>query len=482
MSLKKWQKIFVNRSLNMASIKAIGFDMDHTLAVYNHVTFETLAFKVTLDKFIAAGYPKELAKLTFDPNSVIRGLLVDQERGNLLKVDAHKYVKTAFHGKRRLDKEERHRLYNSQSFKAEKLTSVDTFFALSETQLFIEIVDFIDRNPGKINKSYKDVFKDLRKFIDKSHADGSIKQVVMANPEHYFTRDKHLQHALMRLIEGGKSLFLLTNSNFEYTNVVMSYLLNNDDNQEYPHWQDYFDVTIVSASKPAFFTGEEPFKRLDINTGDLKPLKGGFQKGLAYVHGNVRKLEELLGIKGDEVLYVGDHIYGDIIRSKGLVNWRTMLIVEELDLELLKIEETRKEWEDVRETLRERERFDEEVQKLRSKLSSIERHVHLAELKNDRKKAMHLQRELEKTQAKLADQEPILRELDKTIKDLLQKRQSKIHPVWGEVMKVGLEKSRFANQVEQYACLYSSRVTNFRFYSPVKRFVSYHDLLPHDLP
>jgi hypothetical protein len=107
--------------MNLGSIKAIGFDMDHTLAVYNHVNFETLAFEKTLEKFIEAGYPSELRRLQFDPNSVIRGLLVDRELGNLLKVDAHKYVKIAFHGKRRLEKEERHRLYNSQSFKAEKL-------------------------------------------------------------------------------------------------------------------------------------------------------------------------------------------------------------------------------------------------------------------------------------------------------------------------------------------------------------------------
>ena len=58
--LKMWQKIFCNRSLNMSSIKAIGFDMDHTLAPYHRETFEALAFKETLNKFIEAGYPEEL--------------------------------------------------------------------------------------------------------------------------------------------------------------------------------------------------------------------------------------------------------------------------------------------------------------------------------------------------------------------------------------------------------------------------------------
>jgi len=49
------QKIYVNRSLNMESIKSIGFDMDHTLALYHREAFESLAFRETLKKFIKAG-------------------------------------------------------------------------------------------------------------------------------------------------------------------------------------------------------------------------------------------------------------------------------------------------------------------------------------------------------------------------------------------------------------------------------------------
>ncbi len=37
---------------------------------------------------------------------------------------------------------------------------------------------------------------------------------------------------------------------------------------------------------------------------------------------------------GAEVLYIGDHIYGDILRSKKELGWRTMLVVPELETEL----------------------------------------------------------------------------------------------------------------------------------------------------
>lgn len=35
-----------------------------------------------------------------------------------------------------------------------------------------------------------------------------------------------------------------------------------------------------------------------------------------------------------QVLYAGDHIYGDILRSKKTIGWRTLLIVPELESEL----------------------------------------------------------------------------------------------------------------------------------------------------
>jgi 5' nucleotidase family len=41
-----------------------------------------------------------------------------------------------------------------------------------------------------------------------------------------------------------------------------------------------------------------------------------------------------VSVYGLQVLYVGDHIYGDILRSKKTLGWRTMLVVPELESEL----------------------------------------------------------------------------------------------------------------------------------------------------
>ncbi len=478
--LKKWQRVFVNRSLNMGSIKAIGFDMDHTLVTYNEEAFEDLAFRKTLEKFIAAGYPQELAQLRFNPHSVIRGLLVDRERGNLLKVDGHKYVKIAFHGTHRLAKEERHRLYNAESFKAEKFLSVDTFFALSEVHLFVELVEYMRTNPGKIQKTFVEVYQDLRRFIDESHRDGSIKSEVIAHPERFVDRDRNLHESLIRMIDGGKQLFLLTNSRWDYTDVMMRYILDGQ-HPDYPHWQDYFHYIFVGGGKPGFFTGTQGFYEVVPESGLLRFHEGPLQKGMIYHGGSAELFQQLAGIRGDDILYVGDHIYGDIIRSKGLFNWRTMLVVPELDRELPMLEAVKDLSEAIVQDSHKREIMDEELHMLRNKVRSYEAQIQKSIERGDRKRAQHLEKEQHKLHERVMEKATELAAFEQMIKARMVERESKIHPVWGELMKVGMEKSRFARQVEQYACLYTSCVANLRFYSPFKRFSSSHEILPHDV-
>lgn len=478
--LKKWQRIYVNRSLNLGTVKAIGYDLDHTLATYNREAFEALAFRATLKKFIEAGYPAALGELKFDPDFLIRGLLVDMDRGNILKVDGHKYVKIAFHGRTKLPKDVRHKLYNSESFKAASLLSVDTFFSLSEVQLFTEIVDYMDRNPTQITKTYREVYQDLRRFIDLSHADGSIKTEVLAHPERFIRRDKYLAATLQQQIESGKKLFLLTNSNWEYTNQVLNFVLD-QPTDDFPSWRDYFEYVLVSAGKPGFFVGSQPFYEVMTDTGLLKLHQGPLDPKAVYQGGNAGLFQKLTSYRGDEILFVGDHLYGDIIRSKGSVNWRTLLIVEELDVELPKLDQLKDALDEIQRRQTARELVDEELQIMRSRIQLNERQAENAQKRHETKKAHYLLKENEKLAQKTELKAAELETIDLEIKKLIDDRHAAVHPIWGELMKVGLERSRFADQVAEYACVYTSNVTNMRFYSPFKRFSSTHDTLPHDV-
>src|SRR5690606_5161507 len=132
-----------------------------------------------------------------------------------------------------------------------------------------------------------------------------------------------------------KKLFLMTNSDWTYTDALMRFLL---DGQlaEYPSWRNYFDILVVSAHKPAFFSERTPFEELDVSGPEPRVVGEAtrLERGRVYRGGNRAAFEEGTDLRGDMVLYVGDHIYGDILRSKKTSLWRTCMIVQELEDEL----------------------------------------------------------------------------------------------------------------------------------------------------
>jgi HAD superfamily 5'-nucleotidase-like hydrolase len=168
---------------------------DYTLAQYKPETFEHLAYSQTVRKLTQDfGYPEELLHLDFDWQYMMRGLTIDKVRGNVIKVDRHKYVKLACHGLSRMSKEDRQAAYASgttrQSFDNENFTTIDTLFSLAEAYLFMQIVDLKDtlQFPMLIQKPYKDIYRDIRGAVDLSHRDGSLKAEVAANPGKYIHR------------------------------------------------------------------------------------------------------------------------------------------------------------------------------------------------------------------------------------------------------------------------------------------------------
>lgn len=62
------------------------------------------------------------------PGAIIRGLVVDTHRGNVLKIDRHKYVRKAMHGFRELEAEQRKSIYNREvvSYSEEHFVNIDS--------------------------------------------------------------------------------------------------------------------------------------------------------------------------------------------------------------------------------------------------------------------------------------------------------------------------------------------------------------------
>jgi len=116
LGVPKSRHVFCNRALNMEHIQAVGFDMDYTLAEYIPETFDMLAYDGALEKLVSSmGYPAAALDFRYDPYAYMRGLVIDKKRGNLLKLDRHKYVKVAYHGLTRMTSDERKSIY-AQTF------------------------------------------------------------------------------------------------------------------------------------------------------------------------------------------------------------------------------------------------------------------------------------------------------------------------------------------------------------------------------
>src|SRR4029077_16759701 len=74
-----------------------------------------------------------------------------------------------------------------------------------------------------------------------------------------------------------------------------------------------------------------------------------------------------------------------------------------------------------------------------------------------------------------------LRHVDAEAHAIEREIAQRFHPYWGSLLKEANETSSFGDQVEEYACLYTSRVSNLLAYSPLQYFRSPRDLLPHEL-
>ncbi|KAL5715255.1 hypothetical protein ACHQM5_017098 [Ranunculus cassubicifolius] len=488
--------IFCNRSLNMKNIVAVGFDMDYTLAQYMPETFETLAYNGTIRKLVYdLGYPPELLEWTFDWRYMVRGLVVDKKRGNILKMDRHKYVKVAYHGFTEMSKEDKMATYGNtlirDSFDEPDYALIDTLFSLAEAYLFAQLVDFKDKNPRKVpdGADYFRMYKDVRAAVDLCHRDGTLKQMVEKDPGKYISEDLSLVPMLKMLRDSGRATFLVTNSLWDYTNVVMNFLCEKRTMNGALHcnydWLENFNVVITGSAKPGFFHEDnrlnlfevEPESGMLLNTDNGSPIPqmgstsprlspNGLKKACrVFQGGSVAHLHKLLSIEASsQVLYVGDHIYGDILRSKKVLGWRTMLVVPELEREvelLWKTRDIRKELQNLR---KERDLIEDQIHHMRWSLK-------FEGLESEKKT---------KISSDMEDLEVQREKVRLRHQEAQRECHQKFHKVWGQLMKTGYQNSRFAHQVERFACLYTSQVTNISLYSPDKYYRPSEDFMPHE--
>jgi hypothetical protein len=188
-----------------------------------------------------------------------------------------------------------------------------------------------------------------------------------------------------------------------------------------------------------------------------------------YFGGNAPLLERHLGLAGDQILYVGDHMFGDVHMSKRVQRWRTALILRELEDEFTAVEQSRADQARLTELMQEKE--------------ALERMQARVKLGIQRKKAGYGPQAADSVES-LSKRRSELRAqidtLDERIAPLAARAASRLNRHWGLLMRAGNDKSQLARQIERYADVYTSRVSNFLFATPFAYLRAPGGSLPHD--
>ncbi|AHE68030.1 HAD-IG family 5'-nucleotidase [Legionella oakridgensis] len=454
------QKVFVNRILNMKKIKFIGLDMDHTLIRYKTKNFEALVYKLVVEHLIEnKNYPQAIRTFKFNFDDAIRGLVVDSKNGNILKLSRYGAIRQSEHGTKPIQYDEQKQFYRSiyVDLSDPNYMAIDTSFSIAFCVLYGQLIDFKDEHPHEL-PSYNVIALDVLASVDAVHAEGTLKHRICQEPEKFIHREQNVVDGLKRYIRHGKKIFILTNSEYHYANLLLEYAIN-PYMEKGQSWHDLFEYVITLANKPRFFYDEYRFLFVNPENGSMTNVTGQIKPGV-YQGGHARKFTEDLALNGDEILYIGDHIYGDILRLKKDCNWRTALVVEELGQEISAQKKARPVEMKIIAAMSIKRKLEQKYIELHTK--SIEEH------------ATHYNEKLHTLQTQLIT-------VDKEITQLLHEQQAFYNRKWERVFRAGAEESYFAYQVDRYACIYMEKLSDLLDHSPLTYFRANRRLLAHDM-
>ncbi|MGL6029163.1 MAG: 5'-nucleotidase domain-containing protein, partial [Legionella sp.] len=284
------------------------------------------------------------------------------------------------------------------------------------------------------------------------------KSIIGQDLPRYVIKEKAVVDGLKHFIRHGKKIFILTNSDYAYTRLLLDYALN-PFMEPGTTWHSLFEYVITLANKPRFFYDNLRFLSVNAEDGSMTNMNGALVPGI-YQNGNAKKFTENLQLSGDEILYIGDHIYGDIVRLKKDCNWRTALVVEELGDEIaaqikaLPIEKKIVNAMNVKKKL-ERE------------------YIHLC--------TQSIDEESECYNSDIAKMEQDILAIDAQITQLIKEQNAFYNPKWERMFRAGAEESYFAYQVDRFACIYMEKLSDLLEHSPITYFRANRRLLAHDI-
>nr|XP_014334384.1 PREDICTED: 5'-nucleotidase domain-containing protein 2 [Bos mutus] len=309
--------IYANNEISLRDVEVYGFDYDYTLAQYSD-TLHPEIFNAARDILVEHyKYPEGIRKYEYNPTFAIRGLHYDIQKSLLMKIDAFHYVQlgTAYRGLQPVPDEEVIELYGGTQHiplyqmsgfygKGPSIKQFMDIFSLPEMALLSCVVDHFLGHGLEFDQAH--LYKDVTDAIRDVHVKGLMYQWIERDMEKYILRGDETFAVLSRLVAHGKQLFLITNSPFSFVDKGMRHMVG-------PDWRQLFDVVIVQADKPSFFTDRrKPFRKLDEKGSLHWDRITRLEKGKIYRQGNLFDFLRLTEWRGPRVLYFGDHLYSDL--------------------------------------------------------------------------------------------------------------------------------------------------------------------------
>uniref|UniRef100_A0A672I0A3 5'-nucleotidase domain-containing protein 1 n=1 Tax=Salarias fasciatus TaxID=181472 RepID=A0A672I0A3_SALFA len=367
---------------SLSDCDVIGFDLDHTLCRYHlketcRLIYESFARYLVEHR----GYDRDLLSLTPATwDFCFKGLVVDLEDGNLVKLAEDGTVLRATHGTHDLSTEDILKHYgpkrewkhftslNTSFTRSAKYYYYDNYFDLPGALLCGRVVDMLhkvtppptppprqtrlgalEEDPLKPalcasvceqrgNEVNSDFWKDMLAAIDHNYNTSAFRDdtgtyfpSVKQNPGRFLQPCSDSVKTWLRSMKtAGKVLLLITSSHSDYCRLVCQHILGKD-------FEELFDVIITNALKPGFFSlvpQQRPFRTL---VNDVEESEGlpSLDKPGWYSQGNWPHLHELLramtGKPEPKVVYFGDSMRSDMFPASSFGKWETVMIVEEME-------------------------------------------------------------------------------------------------------------------------------------------------------
>mmetsp|Transcript_6148 Transcript_6148/g.9387 ORF Transcript_6148/g.9387 Transcript_6148/m.9387 type:complete len:608 (-) Transcript_6148:135-1958(-) len=442
-------KIFANTYVNLKEIDVIGFDYDYTLVGYSQELQRTI-YEMAKNRLVEhMRYPTNLLQFEYDPEFAIRGLAVDMETGWLCQLSYTSDVALAYNGRARVSDEELLKTYRGISMltpeiRRDRLRPLNDLFSMVEACLLADVVDFFVKTGIPFDP--RSVVEDVLKAVGSAHISGAMHRAVLADIDKYIVASPHLRTILERFKTSGKKLWLVSNSQFWYVDGGMRHAVGDD-------WRELFEVVIVGAGKPGFYTRKNPFREVSSRTGRVKfkPIDKLVEGGV-YTQGSIEQLLTITGTRGSGVLYLGDSLFADLVEARRRYGISTGAVIKEVSEEMEK-QKGSTMWRYARLT----------THILQHSFRLIQEEMGLSRSPEDIE---------------------LLDKLEEEVDRWRNIQEQVINANFGSIFRAETAMSKFAGSMRRHADLYMSAIENLRFYSTEQRFYpdGGHESVPFNDP